>query len=687
MDNKLNKIKELVKQLNKYSYEYYTLDNPSISDKEFDVKYNELLALEKETGIVLPDSPTQKVGGEILEGFEKVNHKNKLWSLDKSQSKEEMKAFILKAHHEILKWNSTHPQEQVKEEYVVTKKFDGLTVKVNYENGKYILGSTRGTGLIGENITDQASTIINLPLTIDYNKPIAVHGEGLMTKKALVNYNKTAKEPLKNLRNGVAGALRNLNPKETAKRKCIIQFYNINETEEQFETYSDQLEFMKSLGLPVAEYTICHSFEEVSNEIDRIESIRQSLPYDIDGAVVSVNNMKIREALGTTLKFPNHSMAYKYEAEETTTKLLDVEWNVSRTGKIVPTGIIEPVELMGVTVKRATLNNPSDIKRKNIKLGCQVFIRRSNDVIPEITGVVEESLNNPEVKEIEPPKTCPICGSPTFLEQTDISSTLYCTDSNCSAQLVQRMSHYVSRKAMNIDGFSEKKIEKLYQKGLLSNIESIYSLENHKSEIIKMDGFGLKTFNNLISAINNSKQCRLENFIFALGIPNVGEKTAENLVKFAKKDSSIETLKAITKLDYKTLLRMDDCGEVLAHDIEAYFSNEDNINFLKNLIDNIGIHFEEKEEVKLSSDKFKDKLIYCTGTFANYKKNELKQLVEENGGTFANGFSTKLDFLVVGSKKGSSKEQKAKDKGIPVIQEEDFINYVKNTCDFSHGMN
>ena len=332
---------------------------------------------------------------------------------------------------------------------------------------------------------------------------------------------------------------------------------------------------------------------------------------------------------------------------------------------------------MGVTVKRATLNNPSDIKRKNIKLGCQVFIRRSNDVIPEITGVVEESLNNPEVKEIEPPKTCPICGSPTFLEQTDISSTLYCTDSNCSAQLVQRMSHYVSRKAMNIDGFSEKKIEKLYQKGLLSNIESIYSLENHKSEIIKMDGFGLKTFDNLISAINNSKQCRLENFIFALGIPNVGEKTAENLVKFAKKDSSIETLKAIAKLDYKTLLRMDDCGEVLAHDIEAYFSNEDNINFLKNLIDNIGIHFEEKEEVKLSSDKFKDKLIYCTGTFANYKKNELKQLVEENGGTFANGFSTKLDFLVVGSKKGSSKEQKAKDKGIPVIQEEDFIKMIE----------
>ena len=230
---------------------------------------------------------------------------------------------------------------------------------------------------------------------------------------------------------------------------------------------------------------------------------------------------------------------------------------------------------------------------------------------------------------------------------------------------------------MNIDGFSEKKIEKLYQKGLLSNIESIYSLENHKSEIIKMDGFGLKTFDNLISAINNSKQCRLENFIFALGIPNVGEKTAENLVKFAKKNSSIETLKAITKLDYKTLLRMNDCGEVLAHDIEAYFSNEDNINFLKNLIDNIGIHFEEKEEVKLSSNKFKDKLIYCTGTFANYKKNELKQLVEENGGTFANGFSTKLDFLVVGSKKGSSKEQKAKDKGISVIQEEDFIKMVE----------
>jgi DNA ligase (NAD+) len=353
--DKLERMKELVEKLNRWCYEYYSLDNPSTSDKDYDEKYDELINLEKEIGIILPNSPTQRIGGQVLDKFEKVEHKNKLWSLDKAQSFDELKDWIIRCENFVKEYNRNHSDKLPKLQYIVTKKFDGLTLKCDFEGIDFIQGSTRGTGTIGEVVTEQCKAVINLPKQLnDNDKEMTVasfHSEGLMTKKGFEEYNKKAKKPLKNLRNGTAGAIRNLDPKETAKRKPIMYFYNINYIEgKEFSTYQEQLDYMRYRDLPVAEYMVCNTYDEVVKSINDIEEERPNLAFDIDGAVIAINDIKTRELMGYTIKFPKFSLAYKYKALESKTKLIGIEWNTSRQGKIVPTGLLEPVELGGTTV-------------------------------------------------------------------------------------------------------------------------------------------------------------------------------------------------------------------------------------------------------------------------------------------------------------------------------------------------
>jgi DNA ligase (NAD+) len=662
------------------------LDNPTISDKEYDKLYDELIQLERETKTILPNSPTQKVGGQILEGFKKVEHKNKLWSLDKRQSFDGVKEWLTWCENFVKDYNRTHTTKLPQLQYLVLKKFDGLTVKCEYEDINYTQGSSRGTGSIGEDFSEQVKSIINLPLQLKDNSKqtsfLSVHGEALMTKKAFKEYNKTAKIPLKTLRNGVAGALRNLDVSETAKRKPIIYFYNINDIEGvEFQTYEQQLDYIKYRGLPVAKYVVCNTYEEIIESINNIEIERPNLSYDIDGAVIAINDLMTRQAMGYTIKFPRFSLAYKYEAEQTTTKILDVEWSTSRTGRINPVAILEPVDLMGVTVKRATLNNLDDMKKKGVKINAEVPIRRSNDVIPEITGVIEESLNNEDIKDIEIPTECPTCHHKTEIRKDAKTNYLYCTNSSCKAQLSKSITHYTSREAMNIIGFSEKTIEKLIKLDIIKSIADIYELnkEENKELILKQDGFQLTSYNKLINSIEKSKICKLEQFIYALGIENCGKSTAKNLVEFVKGNTALDKINEILDLQVCDLMRMKDTGNVVASSIYKWFSDIKNREMLSYL-SQMELTLVEDKSKEIIQGVFSGKSIYCSGSFAYGKKNELKALVENNGGIFANGLNKSLDYLVIGSIKGSSKEQKAKELGVTVLQEDEFLQIIKGNC-------
>lgn len=657
MGNKIERIKELVGELNKYAYEYYTLDNPSISDKEYDKLYDELVQLQKETNYIEPNSPTQRVGDRILEGFAKVSHKNKLWSLDKSQSKNELKKF----YNNIVKFCKQN--NLPKSKFIVTKKFDGLTLKCDYNNALFENASSRGTGLIGEDLTSQTKvSVVNLPLTIKDKGRFSFHGEALMTKKAFEEYNKIAKKPLKNLRNGASGTLRNLDLKECSKRKLSIYFYNINDSDIEFETYSQQLDFMKQCGLPVAEYKVCETFEEISNAIDNIENQRQNLEFDIDGVVIAVDDIKTRDMLGYTIKFPKYSMAYKYEAEETTTTILDVEWNTGRTGKISPTAILEPVDIGGVTVKQATLNNIDDIQRKNVKIGGKAFVRRSNDVIPEIMGNADD-----EGIEIKPPTNCPVCGSELMRDGVHY----FCPNTlTCKAQIVKSIVHFCQREAMDIEGFSEKGAELFLDNKIISNVVDLYKLEDKKSEIIKLPKFGVKKYNNLITSVNKSKKANLSAFILGLGIEGVGKSTAKDLADYFK------TIDKFMNCIKSELYKVKDIGDITANSIYSYVNNQDNVQMINELLKYIEFEIEKKKDV---NQILEGKVFVITGDVHLYKnRTELKELIELLGGKVTGSVSKNTDYLINNDITSTSgKNKKAKELNIPIINEEDFQELIK----------
>ena len=656
-------IEELVEELNKYAYEYYVLGNSSVTDKDYDKKYYELVDLEKETGYKLPYSPTQRVGDVILPEFKKYTHKARLWSLDKAQTLEEIREWHNRNVKFLEEYNRTSDEELPPLKYILTKKFDGLTINLSYdENGVLVTGATRGTGAIGEDVTAQVKTIKSIPLKIDCHDFLEIHGEAIMTTEAFEKYNSEADTPLKNLRNGAAGALRNLNVAETAKRNLSAFFYDVGYKEgAPFKTYMEMLNFIKTKGFPMDDYIReCTTLDEIQKEIDYIRDIRFDLNYDIDGLVIAIDDIRTRELLGYTVKFPKWAIAYKFEAQEATTKLLDVEWNVGRSGRVSPTAILDPVELAGVTVKRATLNNMDDIARKGVRLGAEVFVRRSNDVIPEIMGVVPESLEG--TKEIEEPKVCPACGAHLVHEGVHI----YCENTlGCKPQMVKTIVHFAGREAMNIAGFSEKTAEQLFEKLDIRDISDLYKLEYEK--LLDLDKFGPKKAQNLLDAIEKSKDCTLEAFLYSLGIPNVGVKTAKDLVK------RFESLENLEKATFEELVSVQDVGDIVARSIIEFFKEERTLKVINELL-SLGVnpHYEKKEVLE---SPFMGKTVVVTGTLENYSRTLIKEKLESLGAKVSGSVSKKTDFVIAGEAAGS-KYDKAKSLGVTILSEEEFENMI-----------
>lgn len=657
MDKKA-RIEELVELLNKYAYEYYSLDNPSVSDKEYDKKYDELKALEEETGHVLPYSPTQRVGDVVLQGFNKYTHKARLWSLDKAQSLEEINDWHkrnIKFVNEMNERGENLPPLR----YVITKKFDGLTINLTYnEDGIMQTAATRGNGETGEEVTAQVKTIKEIPLKTSNGDLFEVHGEAIMTTEAFEKYNATSETPLKNLRNGAAGALRNLNVKETARRGLSAFFYDVGYKEgSKFKSYEEMLNFIKEKGLPMDDYIrYATNLEEVERYINEIKDIRFDLNYDIDGVVIAIDDIRTRELLGYTVKFPKWAIAFKFEAQEATTTLLDVEWNVGRSGRVGPTAILEPVELAGVTVKRATLNNMDDIKRKGVMIGAEVFIRRSNDVIPEIMGVVESSLEG--ATEIRVPEVCPACGSHLVLD----GAHYFCENTlSCKPQMVKSIVHFACRDAMNIEGFSEKTAEQLFEKLDIRSIADLYKLEYE--ELLTLDKFGPKKAQNLLNAIEKSKTPELYRFIYALGIPNVGVKTAKDLV------NKFKSIDGLRNAKFDELVSVQDVGDIVAKCVLEFFHEEKVLDTIEQLLE-LGVNPTFEEQIIVESS-FSGKTVVVTGTLQNYSRGEIKAKLESLGAKVSGSVSKKTDYVIAGEEAGS-KLTKAQDLGVTVLTEEEF---------------
>lgn len=648
--DKMQRMKELVDLLNEYAYQYYTLDNPTVADVEYDRLYDELVALEKQLGVSLDNSPTKRVGDVILKGFKSVRHLGRLYSLDKCQTKEAMSAWIDK----LVKACGYMPKCSL--EY----KFDGLTINLLYRGGKLERAATRGNGIEGEDVTEQVKTIKCVPLSIEYKGTVEVQGEGIMRLSALEKYNsQEGVTPLKNARNAVAGAIRNLDPKVTASRKLEVICYNVNYIEEDFSSGSDMIEFLKRNKFKVSDkFDLIDGKETLLEGLDRIEQKRDSLDFLIDGAVVKVDDTSIREDMGYTEKFPKWAVAFKFPAQEVTTTLKDVVWQVSRTGKLNPLAILEPVDLAGVTVSRATLSNISEIRRKDIKINSRVFIRRSNDVIPEILGIAEHT---PQSIDVEKPTVCPACGAPVIEDGV----FLKCSNAkNCAPAIVSAMSHFASRDAMDIEGLSDKTFETLYNEGKLNHFVDIYSLKAEDFDGI--EGFGDKKTANILSAIEKSKNTTLDKFLYALGIANIGKKAAKQLA------DKFKTLDAVINAQYDDIIAIDDFGDIMANGVIEYWKDSRHIQEIDSLIAG-GITFEQKKTVE---GALSGKKIVLTGALPTLKRGEAKKLIEANGGEVSDSISKSVNLVIAGEDAGS-KLAKAQKLGIEIKDEEWLLSTVE----------
>ena len=660
MDKK-QEINELIKKIEELNYHYYTLDAPLVSDGEYDKLYDRLKELENEADIHTDNSPTQKVGGEVLEKFEKHFHISRLYSQDKAQNYEELKEWIERANRLHDSYNQTHKEKLPDLEFVMEYKFDGLTINLTYEDGKLINAATRGNGIVGEEISAQAKTIKSIPLKIEEQSLLEIQGEALMPLSELERYNKENEFQLKNARNAAAGALRNLDTNETRKRNLTAYFYNISTTNLDFSTELEMLDFLKNENFNIHPYhKLVKTYDEIILELDKIENERNTIDILTDGVVIKINDKKTQEVLGYTNKFPRWSVAFKFEAEEYTTTLLDVVWNVGRTGKVTPSAILEPVDFSGATVSRATLNNYDDILRKKVRIGSTVFIRRSNDVIPEILGVVDERQEG--TKPIEKPSHCPYCN--TDLIEGNVH--IICPNSiSCTPQLLARMQHYASRNAMDIEGLSEKTIAQLMGELKIEDIYEIYDLKF--ADLLKLDRFGRKKSQNLIDAIAESKNRDLNRFIYAIGIPNVGERTARDLA------NKFKTFDNLRHANVDQLVEIDDIGDITALNIVEFFDDKKISNAIDILLSK-GINLNEVKNDD-ASNELENLTFVITGTIEDYKREDIKELIEKNGGKVTGSVSKNTDILLCGQKAGS-KLTKAKDFGIEVYEGDKLYNFL-----------
>lgn len=649
----MNRQEELTQLLSALGRAYYDEDAPMVSDAEYDKLYDELVALEKSTGTVLPDSPTHRVGGTAVSGFLPHTHLGRLWSLDKVRTESALSEWVERV--ERLAGNDFTP------EFGVEYKFDGLTVNLTYEHGRLTQGATRGNGVTGEGILEQIKTICRIPLTIPFTGRMEVQGECIMRLSTLEQFNETAQEPLKNARNAAAGALRNLDPKVTASRKLDCFCYNVGYIEgKSLQNQQEMLAFLRENGFPVSEYIrYCHTPKQLIAEIEEAEKIRPALDYLIDGMVVKVTDFSARARLGATEKFPRWAMAFKFAAEEVTAIVEDVTWEVGRTGKLTPLAHLSPVELSGATVKKATLNNYDDIQRKHVGIGSRVFVRRSNDVIPEILCSVPGDI--PE-RFIDKPRVCPQCGA--HVEQR--GAHLFCTNSlSCKPQIVRMLDHYAARDAMDIESLSTKTAETLIDTLGISTIPDLYEIT--LDQLLTLDGFGEKKAQNLLSALDNSKHRPLSAFLFAIGIQNVGAKTAKDL---AKTFGTFERLRHATR---EELLAIADIGDIVADSIVDFLTDPKLIGQVDRLFA-LGVAPVEAAKSE-GMQPLAGKTVVVTGTLPSLSRRDAEDLIERMGGKAAGSVSKKTSYVLAGESAGS-KLDKAKELGIPVLSEEEFLHLI-----------
>lgn len=639
-----DRMKELVEKLNKYAALYYEQDAPEISDAEYDALYDELHALEESEGYSLKNSPTHRVGGAPQKKFAQSKHLLRLYSLDKCKTREELADW----YDRVIKAAGKEP------ELTAEYKFDGLTLNILYENGALVKAATRGDGTVGEEVTAQVKTISGVPRNISYKGRIEIQGEGIMRLSALEEYNRRSSEPLKNARNGAAGAIRNLDPAVTADRNLSFMAYNIGFSDRHFASQSEMHAFLAEEGFETeSDFTVLKGVDEAFAFAEKVDGLRHSLDFLIDGVVFKVNDTALRDEIGYTEKFPKWAIAYKFKADEMTTVLRDVVWQVSRSAKLNPLAVLDPVDIGGVTVKRATLNNYGDILKKKVRIGDRVFIRRSNDVIPEITGVAEEVEG---AKEVEKPTVCPACGAPVREE----GAFIYCTGEHCAPQIVAALDHFASKDAMDIDGFSEKTAEQFYNELHLTSPVQLMQLK--KEDIAGLDRFGDKKAENLVSAVAAAKDTTMDRLLFALGIDGIGKKTAKDL------SAKFGTFEALAQADKDALLAVDGIGGILADNILAWFADEGNKKLLSDLYAS-GVTVREAEK---KSGVFDGMRIVLTGSLPTYKRGEATALIENNGGEVASSVSKTVDMVLAGEDAGS-KLDKAKKLGIKIIDENEFV--------------
>ncbi len=652
-NDRLQRMQELVDKLNAYARAYYVEDAPLISDGEYDALEAQLIALEKETGTVLPDSPTHRVGGEPLSKFEEHRHLGRLWSLDKVRTLDGIREWMDRVKK--LLDLSEDPL------YALEYKFDGLTINLTYENGLLVQGATRGNGVTGEAILPQLKTIRSLPLSIPFTGRMEVQGECIMLLSVLEKYNKTAKEPLKNARNAAAGALRNLDPQVTADRNLSCFCYNVGYIEgKELHDHREMIAFLRENGFPVSPFIhYGHGADEFIEIIDRVAEERDGLDFLIDGMVIKVCDFAQREQLGYTEKFPRWAMAYKFAAEEATTTIESVTWEVGRTGKLTPVAHVEPVDLCGVTVSNATLNSWDDICRKRVGIGSRVFIRRSNDVIPEILGAVPGDTPKAPV---EKPEVCPFCGA--HVEHRGVH--LYCTNPlSCRPQIISRLAHFASRDAMDIDTFADKTAEQLFSELNVATIPELYTLRRER--LLDLEGFGEKKAQNLLTALENSKHRPLSAFLNALGIPNVGVKTARDL---SLTFGSLEKLRSAT---FEELVAIEDVGEIVAQSVLSFFHDP---RISRQIDDLIAYGVSPVADRAATASPISGKTIVVTGTLPTLSRKEAEDLILDHGGKAAGSVSKKTDYVLAGEAAGS-KLTKAQQLGIPVIDEQTLLDWLK----------
>lgn len=651
---------ELIALIEKANYEYYTLDNPTLTDREYDNMMSELLDIEeKYPELRRPDSPTQKVGGEIISEFKKVQHKIPMFSIADVFNESEIVAFDERVRKEF-----PNPS------YVCELKIDGLAVSLIYENGIFKSAATRGNGTIGEDITHNVKTIKSLPLRLNKPETIEVRGEIYMPKKSFNKLNEQREkngEPLfQNPRNAAAGSIRQLDSSIAKSRNLDAFLYHVPATTKK--THYEALMELKELGFIVnPNIKLVHNISEILDYIEEWTERRDELPYEIDGIVIKVNDIHMQKELGNTAKYPKWVIAYKFPAEEVKSKLTDIVCTVGRTGQITPNAVFDPVKVMGSTIRRATLHNEKYIQDKDLRIGDMILVHKAGDVIPEVVGPVL-SERKTELPIYHMPDTCPICG--TKLVPTESQIDLMCPNDDCPARNIESLIHYSDRKAMNIEGLGERIIEDFYNMHIINNIIDIYNLKDKKEELIELEGFGDKSVNNLLETIENSKKVSLEKLLYAIGIKGIGEKNAKIL---AKKYNTLDKLMAASESELQSI---PDIGPILAQNIIIFFNNPENIELINNL-KSIGMNTTYLGTTTKENENFIGKRFVVTGTLEKYTRDEIQALIEENGGLWSSSVTKNTAAVIVGDNPGS-KYDKAKELNIPIWSETYFEEQLKS---------